>query len=79
VERHLDALWTNTLRWAEEVRAGLARGEDLSAALARLAALTEAEMGDEASLASRSHYEQASSVEMNWRGLERYWRTRDSG
>ncbi|HWQ14405.1 MAG TPA: MBL fold metallo-hydrolase [Roseiflexaceae bacterium] len=76
VRRHLEALWSNTLRWAEVVRASLARGEDQASVLARLAALTEEELGAEASPEARSHYEQASSIEMNWRGLERYWRTR---
>lgn len=72
-ERHIAEMWDHVLRWADTVRASLERGEDESAAEARLVALADAELGDVDETA-RQQYAQAGAVEMSWHGLARYWR-----
>jgi glyoxylase-like metal-dependent hydrolase (beta-lactamase superfamily II) len=67
------------LRWAEAVRAGLESGEDEAAQVARLRDLARADLGRGAAGDTFALYEQASSVEMNWQGLARYWRKRLGG
>ncbi|MGB9751056.1 MBL fold metallo-hydrolase [Roseiflexus castenholzii] len=74
-ERHIADMWDHVLRWAETVRVSLERGEEESAAEARLVALADADLGD-VDEAMRRQYAQAGAVEMSWHGLARYWRKR---
>lgn len=60
-------MWDHVQHWAETVRASLERGEDESAAEARLVALADAELGDVDETA-RQQYAQAGAVEMSWHG-----------
>lgn len=63
-------------RWAEAVRAGLRSGASEAAQLAALRELALADLGA-TTVDARELFEQASSVEMNWQGLARYWRKRE--
>jgi hypothetical protein len=63
------------LRWAEAVRAGLESGADEAIQVERLRALAATDLGP-VSPEEVARYQQASSVEMNWQGLARYWRKR---
>ncbi len=64
------------LRWAEAVRAGLASGADEAAQIQQLRALARSDMGTDVSAQEVALFEQASSIELNWQGLARYWRKR---
>jgi glyoxylase-like metal-dependent hydrolase (beta-lactamase superfamily II) len=63
-------------RSAEAVRAGLASGADEATQIERLRELMRADMGDDVSADELALFEQASSVELNYHGLARYWRKR---
>jgi glyoxylase-like metal-dependent hydrolase (beta-lactamase superfamily II) len=73
---YLDDYRDALLRWSEAVRADMAAGAGEDAQVARLRALALADLGPGASGEVVDLYEQASSVEMNWQGLARYWRKR---
>lgn len=73
VERHLSAMWEHTMRWAEQVRQSLERGEDEATGAARLAALADAELGPGTPPDVRAQYDQAGAVSMSYSGLARYW------
>lgn len=70
IERYRKQLWY----WANELKTGLDAGEDEAALMARLRALTDAELG--ADHQAQAAYQTASPVELNWAGLARYWRKR---
>jgi glyoxylase-like metal-dependent hydrolase (beta-lactamase superfamily II) len=78
-ERHIAEAWEHTLDWAAAVRASLEQGEDEQAAMQRLVALAEAEMGSDATDEARHQYAQAGAVTMSWHGLARYWRKKSEG
>jgi glyoxylase-like metal-dependent hydrolase (beta-lactamase superfamily II) len=63
------------LRWAEFVRVGLESGADEATQIARLHELARSQL---ALLSPNVEglYEQASSTELSWQGLARYWRKR---
>jgi glyoxylase-like metal-dependent hydrolase (beta-lactamase superfamily II) len=73
-ERHIDAMWSSTLRWADAVRRSMARGEDAETGAGRLAELAEAELSGDIPPEIRAQYAQAGAVSMSYNGLERYWR-----
>jgi glyoxylase-like metal-dependent hydrolase (beta-lactamase superfamily II) len=73
---YLDDYRAALLRWSEAVRADMAAGADQDGQIARLRALALADLGPGASDDVVALYEQASSVEMNWQGLARYWQKR---
>ena len=64
------------LRWAEAVRAGLESGADEATQIERLRDVARADMGADVSANDIALFEQASSVELNYQGLARYWRKR---
>jgi len=63
-------------RWAAVVREQIEAGADEAGQIERLRAQSRADLSPGASDDVISLYEQASSVEMNWQGLSRYWRKR---
>ena len=73
-EAHLVALPEINRRWAEEVLAGMNRGEDAAALARRIEALTTAELGEGAPPGVLARYRDTSSAEMTVMGLTRYWR-----
>jgi glyoxylase-like metal-dependent hydrolase (beta-lactamase superfamily II) len=75
---YLDDYRAALLRWADAVRAGRGAGLDEAAQVERLRLIARADLGPAASDQVIALYEQASSVEMNWLGLARYWRKRDA-
>jgi glyoxylase-like metal-dependent hydrolase (beta-lactamase superfamily II) len=76
VERHVDALWNRTSRWAEQVRQDLEQAVDEAAGAARLQALADQELSPETPAEVRAQYAQAGAVAMSYAGLARYWRKR---
>jgi glyoxylase-like metal-dependent hydrolase (beta-lactamase superfamily II) len=64
------------LRWAEAVRVGLASGDDEAAQIERLRALARSRLDPATPPEEVALYEQASSTELSWYGLARYWRKR---
>lgn len=73
VARHIDEMWGHTVRWAEEVRRGMAAGEDEQAGAARLMAIADAELPADVAPERRAQYAQAGAVGMSYNGLRRYW------
>lgn len=65
------------LRWADIVRAGLHSGADEAEQQAQLRAVARADLGDRAADGDVDHYERASSTDLSWQGLARYWRKRE--
>lgn len=61
-------------RWSEAVRAGLTSGADEAAQIERLREVARADIGAGVSDDEIALFEQASSIELNWAGLARYWR-----
>jgi len=72
---YLDDYRATLRRWAEAVRVGLASGADEATQIERLRDVARADMGD-VSADDIALFEQASSVELNYYGLARYWRKR---
>jgi glyoxylase-like metal-dependent hydrolase (beta-lactamase superfamily II) len=72
---YLDDYRATLWRWAEAVRVGLASGADEATQIARLRDVARADMGN-VSANELALFEQASSVELNYQGLARYWRKR---
>jgi glyoxylase-like metal-dependent hydrolase (beta-lactamase superfamily II) len=75
VQRHLAEYHTRLMRWAEQVRLGLASGAEEAAQIVQLRHLAEAELSA-MSEADRALHQQASPSEQSWAGLARYWRKR---
>jgi glyoxylase-like metal-dependent hydrolase (beta-lactamase superfamily II) len=77
-QRHIEEYRARLLRWAEQVRQGLASGADESAQILQLRQLADAELSA-MSEADRALHQQASPGEQSWAGLARYWRKRSDG
>ena len=73
---YLDDYRAALRRWAEAVRAGLASGADEATQIERLRDVARADMGAGIAAGDVALFEQASSVELNYHGLARYWRKR---
>jgi glyoxylase-like metal-dependent hydrolase (beta-lactamase superfamily II) len=73
---YLDDYRATLRRWAEAVRVGLASGADEATQIERLRDVARADMGADVSASDIALFEQASSVELNYYGLARYWRKR---
>jgi glyoxylase-like metal-dependent hydrolase (beta-lactamase superfamily II) len=73
---YLDDYRATLRRWAEAVRVGLASGADEATQIERLRDVARADLGADASANDIALFEQASSVELNYHGLARYWRKR---
>jgi hypothetical protein len=65
-------------RWTEIVRAGLASGADEAAQIERLRQEARADIGIALVANQLAQLEQASSVELSYHGLARYWRKRST-
>ncbi|MFN8501286.1 MBL fold metallo-hydrolase [Kouleothrix sp.] len=61
------------LRWAAIVREGLRGGADDASQMAQLRAVARADLGAAGEVAL---FERASSTDLSWQGLARYWRRR---
>jgi glyoxylase-like metal-dependent hydrolase (beta-lactamase superfamily II) len=75
-ETYLDDYRAALLRWADTVRAGLESGADEAAQIERLRAQARSDLGPGVSAEQIAHYEQATSFDLSWQGLARYWRKR---
>ena len=80
VEAHMAEVVRRNRAWAEEVRLGLAAGEDENALIRRMEALEEAEL-DAAGVRdsdARARYRASSDARMTVMGLRRYWNLREA-
>jgi glyoxylase-like metal-dependent hydrolase (beta-lactamase superfamily II) len=73
---YLDDYRATLRRWAEAVRVGLESGADEATQIERLRDVARADMGADVSANDIALFEQASSIELNYQGLARYWRKR---
>lgn len=76
---HIEVFRERLLQWAETARRGLTGGYDGPTQIARLRALTHAELGPGATADVRETYQLITPIEQSWQGLARYWRKRDWG
>jgi glyoxylase-like metal-dependent hydrolase (beta-lactamase superfamily II) len=64
------------LHWADIVWKGLSSGADQASQIEQLNQLAQTSLGPATSAEDATLYEQASSTELSWHGLARYWRKR---